>query len=223
MQTAERAYDIVITDMSMEDSGSGIRILEGAVARDVFTEVIVLTAYGNVANAVECMKRGAFDYVEKNMPGVDVYELLCLKVQQAVERRRSAVDTVRRLEAFTKSREQYLDRLDVETPTENSQSDSVELRRHDLKFRPRFCNPGTSPRAASGSSPTASAATPPRPSSGANTRRYHGLLVPAFSPPAGPRRPALQSWRRRCGSRTSFICCPPTSTPASSSRRASGT
>lgn len=104
MQTAARAYDIVITDMSMEDSGSGIRILESAVARDVFTEVIILTAYGNVANAVECMKRGAFDYVEKNMPNVDVFELLCLKVAQAVERRRSAVDTVRRLEAFSKSR-----------------------------------------------------------------------------------------------------------------------
>jgi DNA-binding NtrC family response regulator len=104
MQHAARAYDIVITDMSLEDADSGIRILEGAVARDVFTEVIVLTAYGNVANAVECMKRGAFDYVEKNMPGVDVYELLCLKIQQAVERRRSAVDTVRRLEAFTRGR-----------------------------------------------------------------------------------------------------------------------
>jgi len=104
MQNAARAYDIVITDMSMEDADSGIRILEGAVARDVFTEVIVLTAYGNVANAVECMKRGAFDYVEKNMPGVDVYELLILKVQQAVERRRSAVDTVRRLESFSKAR-----------------------------------------------------------------------------------------------------------------------
>ena len=104
LQQAQRAFDIVITDMSMEDANSGIRILEGAVARDVFTEVIVLTAYGNVANAVECMKRGAFDYVEKNMPGVDVYELLCLKVQQAVERRRSAVDTLRRLETFTKNR-----------------------------------------------------------------------------------------------------------------------
>jgi DNA-binding NtrC family response regulator len=104
LHSFERAFDIVITDMSMEDANSGIRILEGAVVRDVFTEVIVLTAYGNVANAVECMKRGAFDYVEKNMPGVDVYELLCLKVQQAVERRRSAVDTVRRLEIFTKNR-----------------------------------------------------------------------------------------------------------------------
>lgn len=97
-------YDVVITDMSMEDAGSGIRVLQAAVGRDVFTEVIVLTAYGNVANAVECMKRGAFDYVEKNMPNVDVYELLCMKVQQAMERRRSAVETVRRLEAFTKVR-----------------------------------------------------------------------------------------------------------------------
>ena len=104
LQGTDRSFDIVITDMSMEDASSGIRILGGAVARDVFTEVIVLTAYGNVANAVECMKRGAFDYVEKNMPGVDVYELLCLKVQQAVERRRAAVDTIRRLEAFTKGR-----------------------------------------------------------------------------------------------------------------------
>jgi DNA-binding NtrC family response regulator len=103
IQNSEPAFDIVITDMSMEGAESGITILKQAVARDVFSEVIVLTAYGNVANAVECMKHGAFDYVEKNMPGVDVFELLCLKVQQAAQRRRAAVDTVRRLEAFTKS------------------------------------------------------------------------------------------------------------------------
>ena len=51
-------------------------MLQTALTTDVFSEVIVLTAYGNVANAVECMKRGAFDYVEKNIPGVDVFELL---------------------------------------------------------------------------------------------------------------------------------------------------
>lgn len=105
LKEAEKAYDVVITDMNMGDANSGVRILEGAVSRDVFTEVIVLTAYGNVANAVECMKRGAFDYVEKNLPGVDVFELLILKVEQAVERRRSSVQTVRRLEAFQKQAE----------------------------------------------------------------------------------------------------------------------
>jgi DNA-binding NtrC family response regulator len=100
MKEAEKPFDVVITDMNMGDPNSGVHILEGAVGRDVFTEVIVLTAYGNVANAVECMKRGAFDYVEKNLPGVDVYELLILKVEQALERRRSSVQTVRRLEKF---------------------------------------------------------------------------------------------------------------------------
>jgi DNA-binding NtrC family response regulator len=105
LKESEKPFDIVITDMNMTDANSGVRILEGAVGRDVFTEVIVLTAYGNVANAVECMKRGAFDYVEKNLPGIDVFELLVLKVEQAIERRRSSVQTVRRLEEFQKQQE----------------------------------------------------------------------------------------------------------------------
>ena len=105
LKESEKPYDIVITDMNMGDADSGVHILEGAVGRDVFTEVIVLTAYGNVANAVECMKRGAFDYVEKNLPGIDVFELLVLKVEQAMERRRSSVQTVRRLEEFQKQQD----------------------------------------------------------------------------------------------------------------------
>jgi len=100
MKDAPQPYDVIITDMNMSDSSSGVRILEGAVSRDIFTEVVVLTAYGNVANAVECMKRGAFDYVEKNLPGVDVFELIVLKVEQAAHRRRQSVQTLRRLEDF---------------------------------------------------------------------------------------------------------------------------
>jgi DNA-binding NtrC family response regulator len=103
IREAEPPFDVVVTDMSMDDAQSGVRVLEGAAARDVFTEVIVLTAYGSVANAVECMKRGAFDYVEKNLPGVDVFDLLSIKVEQAAQRRRSAVQAVRRLEEFNAS------------------------------------------------------------------------------------------------------------------------
>lgn len=91
-------FDIVITDMVMESQDSGMRVLQAALTRDIFTEVMVLTAYGSVANAVDAMKRGAFDYVEKNIPGVDVFELMSLKIQQAMDRRRSTVTTLRRLE-----------------------------------------------------------------------------------------------------------------------------
>ena len=93
-------FDVVLTDMLMESPASGVEVLKAALARDVFTEVVVLTAYGNVSNAVECMKMGAFDYVEKNIPGVDVYELICIKIEQALERRRTALSTVRRVEQF---------------------------------------------------------------------------------------------------------------------------
>jgi DNA-binding NtrC family response regulator len=93
---AEPPYDLILTDMVMEDPESGVKTLEAALSRDIFSEVIVLTAYGNVGNAVECMRRGAFDYVEKNIPGVDVYELLILKINQAMERRRMSLGAIRR-------------------------------------------------------------------------------------------------------------------------------
>lgn len=85
---ADSPYDVVITDMSMENPESGLEVLQAAFSRDLLAEVIVMTAYGNVANAVECMRRGAFDYVEKNKPGVDTFELLAEKVQLALSQRR---------------------------------------------------------------------------------------------------------------------------------------
>lgn len=98
IRDARDSYDLVITDMLMEQANSGVEVLRASVARDLFTEVIVLTAYGNVSNAVECMRQGAFDYIEKNIPGVDPYDLLVIKVGQALERRKAALGTLRRLE-----------------------------------------------------------------------------------------------------------------------------
>lgn len=91
---SELPYDVILTDMSMENPESGLQVLQAAFSRDLLAEVIVMTAFGNVANAVECMRRGAFDYVEKNQPGVDTYDLLSLKVAQALDRRRRDMRTV---------------------------------------------------------------------------------------------------------------------------------
>lgn len=96
------SYDVVITDMSMEEGNSGLAMLKAATERDVFTEVIVLTAYGNVKNAVECMQMGAFDYVEKNIPDTDVFELLMLKVERALQQRRASVRTLDRLASLNR-------------------------------------------------------------------------------------------------------------------------
>jgi DNA-binding NtrC family response regulator len=82
---ANPPFDLILTDMVMEDPESGVKTLEAALSRDIFSEVIVLTAYGNVGNAVECMRRGAFDYVEK-----------IIKINQAMERRRLSLGAIRR-------------------------------------------------------------------------------------------------------------------------------
>jgi DNA-binding NtrC family response regulator len=105
IESAEKPYDVIVTDMSMEDPDSGLRVLHAAFTRDLFAEVIVMTAYGNVANAVECMRRGAFDYIEKNAPGVDAYEMLALKIQHAMDRRRQDLRTIQTWERAAKMKE----------------------------------------------------------------------------------------------------------------------
>lgn len=99
------SYDVIVTDMSMDEPDSGLNVLSAAFSRDLFAEVIVMTAYGNVANAVECMRRGAFDYIEKNSPGLDVYEVLAIKIAQAMDRRRRDVRTIELWERAARSKE----------------------------------------------------------------------------------------------------------------------
>jgi DNA-binding NtrC family response regulator len=98
-------YDAVVTDMSMDSPESGLQVLHAAFTRDLFAEVIVMTAYGNVANAVECMRRGAFDYIEKNAPGIDAYEVLVEKINLALERKRRDLRTIDLWQTASKSEE----------------------------------------------------------------------------------------------------------------------
>ncbi len=94
-------FDAIVTDMSMDSPDSGLRVLHAAFSRDLFAAVIVMTAYGNVTNAVECMRRGAYDYIEKNAPGVDAYELLTEKLNQALDRRRRDARAVAMFDRFS--------------------------------------------------------------------------------------------------------------------------
>jgi DNA-binding NtrC family response regulator len=102
--TAPKPYDVIVTDMSMENPASGLEVLQASFSRDLFAEVLIMTAYGSVGNAVECMRRGAFDYIEKNVPGVDAYELLAIKIGQAMEQRRRDLRTVQQWERAAESK-----------------------------------------------------------------------------------------------------------------------
>ncbi len=57
-------YDVLLLDINMPDL-DGIEVLKRLKNAEVPVEVIVLTAHGSVATAVEAMKLGAYDYLMK--------------------------------------------------------------------------------------------------------------------------------------------------------------
>ena len=57
-------FDYVITDLMMPGM-SGLQVLETVKQLDPETEVVVMTGYASLNTAVECMKLGAADYLNK--------------------------------------------------------------------------------------------------------------------------------------------------------------
>jgi DNA-binding NtrC family response regulator len=60
----EEPFDVVLTDLRMPVT-DGMTVVRTVRTEQPDIEVIVLTAFGDVATAVEAMKLGAFDYLEK--------------------------------------------------------------------------------------------------------------------------------------------------------------
>jgi DNA-binding NtrC family response regulator len=66
MESVSRSYyDVVITDMMMPGGVDGMEVMEYTRAKHERTEIIMMTAYATVDHAVEAMKKGAADYLEK--------------------------------------------------------------------------------------------------------------------------------------------------------------
>lgn len=61
---ARKEFDLVITDVRMRD-GDGFEVMEQVRKESPDTAVILLTAFGNVPDAVSSMKNGACDYLTK--------------------------------------------------------------------------------------------------------------------------------------------------------------
>ncbi len=80
---ASRDFDVVLTDLRMPGA-DGFEVLRQVKSRAPDTEVVMMTAYATVADAVSAMKQGAFDYLQKPFDPDDA----SLVVARALERRR---------------------------------------------------------------------------------------------------------------------------------------
>jgi len=82
-------HRIVLTDLRMPH-GSGLDVLKAARAADPDVPVIVMTAFGSIDEAVQAMKDGAHDFLQKP---VDSNHLLLL-VERALEQARLRTENI---------------------------------------------------------------------------------------------------------------------------------
>jgi len=78
----ERSFHLLVTDLKMPGR-DGMALLRKVKAEAPETEVLVLTAHGSVDGAVEAMKLGALDYLQKPLSGPDELRILA---ERAAER-----------------------------------------------------------------------------------------------------------------------------------------
>lgn len=121
----------IVTDVRMPGT-SGVDLLRRLKARGIDVPVIVMTGHADVALAVEAMKQGAVDFVEK--PFDDDYFVGAVRAALAhgAERARAgqlAADVRARLATLSKREEQVLQRLIEGKPN--------KIVAHELKLSPR--------------------------------------------------------------------------------------
>jgi len=86
-----RSPDLVITDLYFDKTRAyGLEVVQKARASSPPAVVIVITGYGTIETAVEAMKHGAFDYLEKPFK----VEELKLCVQRALSYNAAVTETV---------------------------------------------------------------------------------------------------------------------------------
>lgn len=77
---AEDEFDLILTDLKMPGM-SGMELMEEILADTPHQSVVIMTAHGTIDSAVEAMRKGAFDYLEKPLERDD----LLLTLQRAFE------------------------------------------------------------------------------------------------------------------------------------------
>lgn len=85
-----KQIDVVLCDVKLPD-GNGVSFVKEMRTSFPGTECILLTAYGNIADGVQAIKNGAFDYITKGNDNERIIPLLHQAAARAGQQRASAV------------------------------------------------------------------------------------------------------------------------------------
>lgn len=87
---SKKPFDLVLTDLRMPDM-DGIEVLKRVKEGWPDVEVIIITGYGTVKSAIEAIRYGAYDYVEKPFSPEELLNV----VRRSLERRNLILENTR--------------------------------------------------------------------------------------------------------------------------------
>jgi len=76
-----QVFDLIFSDIKMPEM-DGIELLGHLIEREIEAPIIMISGHGNIDTAVECIKKGAFDFIVKP---IDLNRLL-ITIRNALER-----------------------------------------------------------------------------------------------------------------------------------------
>lgn len=85
---SQAKYDLVLTDIKMPEM-DGLEVLSNIMEKHTEAPVVMISGHGNIDTAVEAIKKGAYDFIEKPL---DLNRLL-ITVKNAMDKRELVVET----------------------------------------------------------------------------------------------------------------------------------
>ena len=121
----ERPFDVVLTDLMMPGGMGGIEVLEITKNLHPKTEVVLITAHSSVNTAVDAMKKGAVDYLEKPI-NFDELFLRLDKIANLNTIMRSATDLQQAMTVTEGEASKTIQDLEILTVKIQQQLDTIE-------------------------------------------------------------------------------------------------
>ena len=85
----QRDYAVVFTDLIMPEI-SGLDLLKSVKRSNPATEVVIVTGYGTIESAIEALKLGGYDYLQKPIN----FERLKILIQRILEKRKLLLENI---------------------------------------------------------------------------------------------------------------------------------
>ena len=117
--------DVVLTDLMMPGDIGGIEVLEFAKNLERNIEVILITAHSSVDTAVEAMKKGASDYLEKPINFTELF-LRLEKISTMRSFLRSAEDLRQAMDVTESTAAETIQNLEVTAAALQNKLDLIE-------------------------------------------------------------------------------------------------